>query len=158
MKLLLLEDDKSWAKKIEDALRKSVKNLSIVHIDSEYAFRKYMQKEPNLNFDAAIFDIMFRWASYTEVMDENAMDNVPCDVEKEIQGLVRWRAGIRCRNLMRDHLSMQKAHMPPHFFFSVLNSEDLKADLPNMNGDTPLFIKSEGVKILIDRILNRASR
>lgn len=160
MKILLLEDDDEWAKKIETDFKKRIRGVSFKRIGSEWAFRAFLNDPTRLDFDIAIFDIMVRWASYDEVMNHSAMDPelIPPEVFEELNGRKRWRAGIRCRNLLNEASLARETVCPRSLFFTVLLPADLKDDLAELNGDTPQFVKSEGMDALILEAIRLGAR
>jgi hypothetical protein len=153
MKILLLEDDQSWADRIQAEIKKCIPNATFIHFNSEWSFRSYLESNGTIDFDAAIFDIMVRWASYDEIMEKHALDSVPKEVMDEIDGNKRWRTGIRCRKILAHHAEKHGVHCPKGLFFSVLMPADVVQDLPDMNGSSPLFVKSDGIRGLVESVM-----
>ena len=105
MNILLLEDDDHWADEIKRQLEKRFAACRITRVATEWAFRKLLSFRPLPSYDVAIFDIMVRWANYAEIMEQDAMSDVPSEVEAEFDGKQRWRAGVRCKRLYLDLLA-----------------------------------------------------
>lgn len=142
MKILLLEDDENWVEQISAELNKCFKSCEITRIRTEWSFRKFIKRPDLPKWDIAILDIMIRWADYSEIMDHDAMADIPLEVEAEFDGKVKWRQGVRCKRLLLDELLSRGSPRIPVIFFTVLGASELKEDIQQMNGDTPLVIKS----------------
>jgi hypothetical protein len=159
MKFLLLEDDNIWAEEVIADLRKAFPGAEITRIATECAFRRKLDSLAITQFDVAVFDIMVRWASVTEILDHNAMEQVPSEVQRELNGEVKWRAGVRCCQLLADKLREKRMPLPASVFFSVLSEADLAND-GTKPSDSEVYVSkaaegtTAGASVLVTAIHN----
>lgn len=160
MNILLLEDDDNWAKRIEARLKDAFPGATITLCGTEWSFRKLLENRPLPVLDAAIFDIMVRWADYHQIMEHKAMEDVPSEVEGEFEGREKWRAGVRCRKLLAGTYRTCGLQDIPCVYFTVLDQDDLKNDLGEEDTLTPVIHKfgdgrEAGLSGLVDALKQR---
>lgn len=143
MKILLLEDDNNWADEIQAEIKKSFSASTLTRIATEWSFRRQLKALGATGFDVAILDVMVRWAGVEEILDQNAMSDVPADVARELDGESKWRAGVRCCRLLTDAALAAGTRPPALIFFSVLLQSDLGEDIKALDSAVPLVVKGD---------------
>lgn len=149
MKVLLLEDDDSYAETIEEALNNAFSQVKVIQLSTEREFRHRLAELAAKKFDVAIFDIMVRWGDVEEFSD------APPEVMDEAEGKKKWRAGVRCLRLFNEELDKHGAQPVPSLYHSVLNAQDLAGEL---NDGTELVVKQGNIEVLTDKVRQLTQR
>jgi DNA-binding NarL/FixJ family response regulator len=145
MKIVSLEDDEGYWDLMEDALRKAYpRDLELIWIDCESKFYDLLPRLASSTPDIFLLDVMVKWAHAAEIMPP-APENVKRDGY--------YRAGIRCREKLRQDLPEAKA-----ILFTVLDEHDVDEVTNGLPADTIYVRKDTSFEALLAAIKKLTSR
>lgn len=136
MEILLVEDDHLQADALRVSLARAFPGSLIRRIATESDFRSWLDRRKLVLPDVIVIDMMLRWADPGPEIPE-------APVEVKANG--RYRAGERCRALLRSRPETERI---PVILHTVLERSDV-TDLPE---DVVLVTKESDPSQLIDQI------
>ena len=114
MKVLLVEDDPLQAEAILEQLEESFPESRVLHISTECEFRERIDEITDFAPEAAIVDMMLRWA--------DPRPDVNQAVPEEVRREKHYRAGLRCQRLLSEKLGPKS---PRVIIYTVLEKTDI---------------------------------
>lgn len=140
MKILIVEDDYLQSELLAVDLKEAIADAEISCVETESAFRSWLASVTNDMPDVVIMDVMLRWA-----FPSPDMPDAPPDVRSEMH----YRAGLRCQRLLAENAATAAI---PVILYSVLEREDLRADLEATPGNVMYVSKNSDFKQLVRTI------
>lgn len=121
VRLLLVEDDPLQSEAIVEGLEGAFPDAEVKHIRTEKEFIDRIDEIVRFKPDAAIFDVMLRWAD----PDDIVAGEIPEVVTRE----KHYRAGLRCQQMLARQMD---EHGIPFFLYTILEEADLSEVPPGL--------------------------
>lgn len=141
MKIVLLEDNHFHRENIEEWLSENFPTLEILVFETEFEFKKNIDRLIHSPPSLFIMDIMVRWATIDDYEDP----------PKEIEEKGHYRAGFRCKDAAKERKELKDV---PIILLSVLGDDELKEHIKTLGKNEHFIEKNRFEKPLARRIKN----